>query len=90
MNQLNLTDIRFNGPDYVPDRDNVRLKGQIEDVFKYMSDGAWHTLRDIATSTGHPEASVSAQLRHLRKKRFGSYTILKTYVNNGLFKYRLA
>ena len=31
--------------------------------------GDWRTLRSIADCTGDPEASVSAQLRHLRKDR---------------------
>lgn len=81
--------MRFNGSDYVPSRDNARLEKQLDRVFNYMSDNDWHTLREIATSTNDPESSVSAQIRHLRKERFGSHVISKEYIDNGLYKYRL-
>jgi len=79
----------FNGADYQPVRDDVRLSGQILRVYSYMSDSKWHTLREIAEATGDPESSVSAQLRHLRKQRFGSHEIEKVYISNGLYKYKL-
>ena len=81
--------IAFNGSDYQPARDDFRLSGQILRVYSYMSDHDWHTLKDIAEATGDPESSVSAQLRHLRKKRFGSHQIDKVYIKNGLYKYKL-
>lgn len=80
---------RFNGPSYVPSRDNERLTGQIQRVFNLMRDGQWRTLREIESATGDPAASVSAQLRHLRKKRFGSHTVEREYVGDGLHRYRL-
>lgn len=79
----------FNGPEYQPARDHVRLTGQIADVFNLMNDGKWRTLSAIADATGHPEASVSAQLRHLRKPRFGSHTVERRHISNGLFEYRI-
>ena len=88
MKQLNLN-ANFNGSDYIPSRDNLRLKGQLLRVWQEIKDGKWKTLRSIAEATGDPEASVSAQLRHLRKDRFGAFEIDKRYVNNGLFEYRL-
>lgn len=42
-----------------------------------MLDGFWRTLSEIARELGYPEASVSAQLRHLRKPEFGSYLVDK-------------
>jgi hypothetical protein len=81
--------MRFDGADYTPSRDDVRLTGQILRVWNVVSDGGWRTLRDIAQLTGDPEASVSAQLRHLRKPRFGGYTVEREYIVNGLYKYRL-
>lgn len=81
---------RFNGSDYVPERDDARLAGQILDVWNLMRDGAWRTLNEISSATGHPQASVSAQLRHLRKQRFGGHTVDKVHVGMGLFRYRLA
>ena len=65
----------FDGTAYEPQHDKARLTGQILRVYDLMSDGKWRTLREIASLTGDPEASVSAQLRNLRKKRFGSHTI---------------
>jgi len=81
---------RFNGSDYVPQRDDVRLRGQQLRVWELMRDNRWHTLRQIAEATGDPEASISAQLRHLRKPRFGAFVIQKEHLGNGLYQYRLA
>ena len=88
---------RFNGPEYKPNRDYTRLKNQIGRVFKVMKDQKWRTLNDISTATslhtthGQPDpvASVSAQLRHLRKKRFGGHTVNRRHILNGLFEYQL-
>jgi hypothetical protein len=82
-------DLRFDGANYNRTRDDARLTGQILRVWECMCDGKWRTLRDIAQETGDPEASVSAQLRHLRKPRFGNYTVEREYVSNGLYKYKL-
>lgn len=79
----------FNGPDYVPERDNARLTGQIKRVRDAMADGQWRTLRQIEEITHDPQASISAQLRHLRKRRFGSHIVEKNHLGGGLFEYRL-
>ena len=78
---------RFDGDDYDPDRDDVRLTGQIERVYNIIKSGQKMSLSAIAKATGDPEASVSAQLRHLRKERFGSHTISREYVGSGLYLY---
>jgi len=88
MKQPNLY-ANFNGDDYQPVRDNPRLRGQLLRVWTEIKDGRWQTLRSIADATGDPEASVSAQLRHLRKDRFGGYEIEKRHVRDGLYEYRL-
>lgn len=80
---------RFDGPEYDEKRDNERLSSQYEAVFNLMRDGVWRTLSQIHKQTGHPEASVSAQLRHARKARFGSHTVNRRYVGNGLYEYQL-
>ena len=83
---------RFNGSDYVPTLDNKRLTGQILRVFDCMKDGAWRTLSEIEEITGDPQASISAQMRHLRKERFGSHTVEKRNRGertHGLFEYKL-
>ncbi len=83
---------RYNGAVYDPALDNDRLDKQLGRVYALMIGGAWHTLNEIASETSDPEASVSAQLRHLRKPRFGSYRVNKRPRGNrasGLFEYQL-
>src|SRR5579863_5569952 len=45
--------------------------------------GSWLTLRELAQLTQFGEASISAQLRHLRKPQYGSYFVEKR-VRRGL------
>lgn len=83
---------RFAGDDYDPKHDDARLTGQIERVFELMKDGRWRTLQEIEAATGDPQASISAQLRHLRKGRFGGHRVEKRSRGErgrGLFEYRL-
>ena len=39
--------------------------------------GTWLTLRELALLTSYGEASISAQLRHLRKAAFGGFVVEK-------------
>lgn len=80
--------LRFDGPD-VTEADTQRLTHQHDRLFKLMSDGRWRTLPGIAAVTKDPEASISAQLRHLRKPRFGGHTVERRRVEGGLWEYRL-
>lgn len=86
---IGASEVRFNGSDYEPIRDDQRLSSQLLRVFDLMRDGDWRSLAAISMETGDPPASVSAQLRHLRKARFGSHTVEKRYLGDGLFEYRL-
>jgi DNA-binding IclR family transcriptional regulator len=86
---LNASDLRFNGSDYDRERDDARLSGQALRIFDLMKDGQWRTLNQIASATGDPPASVSAQLRHLRKSRFGSHAVNKRHLGNGLYEYQV-
>lgn len=82
----------FDGSDYLPLFDNKRLRGQAARIFDCMKDGKWRTFAEISKVTGDPEASISAQLRHLRKERFGMHTVNKQARGDrqhGLFEYRL-
>jgi hypothetical protein len=82
----------FNGSDYQPQLDFNRLNGQMNRIRNLMLDGQWRTLSEIQAITGDPAASVSAQLRHLRKPRFGSYIVTKRRRGEpsiGLFEYRV-
>lgn len=79
----------FDGAGYEPERDNVRLLSQHERVRDLMLDGEWRGLEEIAGLTGDPAASVSAQLRHLRKARFGGYVVTRRYRGEGLYEYQV-
>ena len=77
---------------YESEYDDVRLTGQIRRVARAMIDGEWRTLERIGRVTGDPQASISAQLRHLRKPRFGSHILEKRPRGDrfrGLWEYRL-
>jgi len=39
--------------------------------------GSWMTLAELAHKTKFPEASISAQLRHMRKSQHGGYRVEK-------------
>lgn len=89
---LNVEKVRFDGSDYKPKVDDVRLAGQILRVFNLQRDEKFRTLEEIAKVTGDPPASISAQLRHLRKKKFGGHTVNKRHCGDparGLYEYQL-
>lgn len=82
----------FDGPEYEPEHDRVRLTGQALRVRDAMKDGGWRTVEEISALTGDPEPSVSAQLRHLRKERFGSHVVNIRYRGaraNALYEYQV-
>jgi hypothetical protein len=92
LSLLNEPGHRFNGSDYDPEKDNVRLTGQLLRIYDVMKDGTWRTLAEIEAHTGDPQSSISAQLRHLRKPRFGSHIVNKRprgKRESGLFEYQL-
>jgi hypothetical protein len=73
---------RYEGP-VDPRIDFDRLQGQTRKIYNLMSDGVYRTLAEIEAITGYPETSISAQLRHLRKLRFGGNTVNKQRRGNG-------
>ena len=82
----------FDGSNYVSEFDKVRLSGQMKSLFYVMKDCEWRTLHEIAMITGFGEASISAQLRNLRKERFGSHIVDKRRrgeKGKGLWEYSL-
>ena len=83
------TQTHFDGSDYDHLRDATRLHGQMKRIWEIVKDGQWQTLSDLSKKTGDPEASISAQLRHLRKPRFGGHTIEKHRCPSGQYEYRL-
>jgi hypothetical protein len=93
MTQLDIFDnAKFDGSDYAPEFDDKRLTGQLKRIYNLMIDGKWRTLSEIEQVTGDPPASVSAQLRHMRKARYGYHTLNKRprgERERGLFEYQL-
>lgn len=58
--------------------DGKRLAKQFEFIREAMLyANNWKTLQEIEALTGYPQASISAQLRHLRKPQYGSYIVEK-------------
>jgi len=85
-----LTSLTFDGPAFDESKDSARLSGQIERVWNAMKDGQWRTVDQIVALTGDPANSVQAQLRHLRKPRFGSYLVeRRRATESGLWQYRV-
>lgn len=80
------------GETFDPKKDRKRLNKQTQDVYNVVADGRWRTLRQISDATGHPESSVSARLRDLRKSKFGGFKIERRRVGaeRGLYEYRMA
>ena len=86
------TEMNFNGPCYDPQYDQARLSKQIVGIYNLMTDNQWRTLDEIHYETGYPQASISAQLRNLKKVRFGSHLIMKRHRgerSNGLWEYKM-
>lgn len=82
----------FDGSDFQPDHDQKRLTGQLQKLYRLMKDGTFRTLSEIERFTGIPQASASAQLRNLRKPRFGAFTVNKRRrgeASSGLYEYQV-
>jgi hypothetical protein len=77
------------GPTYDPALDEPRLTTQLERVKAYLSTHQWYTLAEIEAYTGYPQASISSQMRHLRKPKFGGYLVTKRRRTTGTWEYRL-
>lgn len=66
------------GPAFDPAKDGARVGKQHEAIRDFMlARGGWLTLAEIEDAVGYPQASISAQLRHLRKPQFGSWRVDK-------------
>lgn len=72
------------GPAYDKKLDGPRLNPQHERIRDWMlAQNAYKTLPEIHQALGFPETSISAQLRHLRKRQFGSYRVWKRRRKSG-------
>jgi hypothetical protein len=66
----------FAGSTYNAENDEVRLSRQMQGIFDCMKDGHWRTLAEIqAIVRAGSEASISARLRHFRKRQWGQNTV---------------
>ncbi len=89
MTQLDLIP-QFDGAVYEAELDLDRLTWQLDRIKKLMSDGQWRTVERISKIVKAPECSVSAQLRNLKKPRFGGYKVEKRRAVGALWEYRVS
>ena len=74
--------------------DGKRIRTQMQVIRDYMlaNSKKYLTLKAIEIETGYPQSSISAQLRHLKKQRFGGYELRKERMsinNKGTYVYNL-
>jgi len=82
-------EMNFDGPAYEAEKDYERLSGQIRVVLEVLKQSSlsarWLTVEQIRRrcllehDEQFPEPSISAQIRNLRKSRFGSWNISGRY-----------
>lgn len=81
LNPSNICTPNTFGPAFDIQQDGNRLMTQMDVIaslmFSARDAGQWLTLYEIEERTGYPSASISAQLRHLRKAKFGSHVVQK-------------
>lgn len=65
--------------DVFPEEDATQLAAIRELTTRASARGTWLTLAEIAEATEFAEASISAQLRHLRKAHHGGYHVEKRH-----------
>ena len=72
------------GPAFDEAQDGARIRGQLEAIRQFMlSAKAWYTLSELHNALDFPESSISADLRHLRKEKHGSYDVKKRRRDGG-------
>ena len=89
-----IPNLHFKGETYNAAFDCERLSDQQRRVYEVMRGGRWRTLREIASITGDPEASISARLRD-----FSNHAYLRQFFRmthrrrgegrHGLFEYQV-
>lgn len=96
MSQLSLFDRPepdFDGETYDPARDKKRLTTALGKVWLLLSDGEWHTLKEMAEAAGCTEAAASARFRDLKKEKFRerypSQGLEKKNMGGGVWLYRM-
>lgn len=84
------------GTTFDPEKDLVRLNGQMLDVYKVMIWGDWHTIDNVQQlivsryGRHYSQAGISARIRDFRKPKFGSHTVRRRrHHETGLWQYKL-
>ena len=76
------------GPAMTQD-DVPRIFTQFDELLNIMLYRGWFTLSQLHDLTGIPEASISAQIRHMKKPQFGSYIVNKRRMpNSAIWEYQ--
>lgn len=91
-----MSELSFDGSDFVQELDGKRLTGQIARVYLVMSDREWRSVQEIHDliferfKACDPENSIQAQLRNLRKSEFGCHSVeRRRRENTNLSEYQL-
>ena len=69
--------------------DGERLEGQFERVWAIMRDGEYHTIQEVAVTTGDPAQSVARQIRYIRSKARGGHVLEREHRGRGLYAFRV-
>lgn len=77
----------FDGDDYNHGRDSERLGTQLERIKEAVIGKGFFTYEQIALMSGAPLTSIPAQIRNLKKARFGGYKVERRYVCDGVYVY---
>ena len=79
------------GPTFDHIIDGPRIRNQHEVIKNLMLRSGYLTLSEISHATGFPEASISAQIRHIKKKEFwppqGRYVVTRNRRHGGTWEY---
>ena len=81
--------VSFDGADIDQERDEPRLNRQMNIIRTRMENAGWLSVQQISRELGYPETSVSAQIRNLRKDKFGGRYVERRYQGNGLYEFKL-
>ena len=74
------------GSHYDKDRDEPRLTNQRDLIMEYIKRHRDFSVDEVALALSFPENSVSSQIRHLRKEKFGDHCIPIRHVGGGLYR----
>jgi predicted Rossmann fold nucleotide-binding protein DprA/Smf involved in DNA uptake len=82
---------KFDGRHFDAEKDQVRLTAQMKGVYDTLKETkGWMTVAEIESETGYPQPSISAQLRNMRKEKFGALDVKGRYrAETRIFEYKL-